>query len=36
MDHLREWKASGVNEELTHLNVVSLEGNSPDGILTVL
>ena len=29
MDHLREWKASGVNEELTHLNVVSLEGNSP-------
>lgn len=29
MDHLREWKASGVDEELTHLNVVSLEGTSP-------
>ena len=29
MDHLREWKASGVDEELTRLNVVSLQGNSP-------
>lgn len=29
MDHLREWKASGVNEELTNLNVVSLKGTSP-------
>ena len=29
MDHLREWKASGVNEELTNLNVVPLEGASP-------
>ena len=29
MDHLREWQASGVDEELTRLNVVSLEGNSP-------
>ena len=29
MDHLREWKASGVDEELTQLNVVSLQGTSP-------
>ena len=29
MDHLKEWKASGVSEELTNLNVVSLQGNSP-------
>ncbi|MEM8831828.1 MAG: plasmid replication protein, CyRepA1 family, partial [Cyanobacteria bacterium P01_G01_bin.19] len=29
MDHLREWKASGVDEELTNLNVVSLTGTSP-------
>jgi hypothetical protein len=33
MDHLREWQASGVNEELTHLNVVSLEGASPSQYL---
>ena len=29
MDYLLEWKASGVDEELTHLNVVSLQGTSP-------
>ena len=29
MDYLREWKASGVSEELTNLNVISLEGSSP-------
>ncbi len=29
MDHLLEWKASGVDEELIHLNVVSLQGTSP-------
>ncbi|HEY9771174.1 MAG TPA: plasmid replication protein, CyRepA1 family [Coleofasciculaceae cyanobacterium] len=29
MDHIREWKASGVDEELTRLNVVSLQGTSP-------
>ena len=29
MDYLREWKASGVDEELTQLNVVSLTGTSP-------
>jgi hypothetical protein len=29
MDYLREWQASGVNEELTRLNVVSLEGTCP-------
>ena len=29
MDYLREWQASGVDRELTHLNVVSLEGASP-------
>ncbi len=29
MDHLREWKASGVDEELTRLNVVTLTGTSP-------
>ena len=29
MDHLWEWKASGVDEELTQLNVVSLQGTSP-------
>ena len=29
MDHLREWKASGVDEELINLNVVSLQGTSP-------
>ncbi len=33
MDHLREWKASGVSEELTNLNVVSLEGTSPSEYL---
>ncbi len=29
MDYLREWQASAVDRELTHLNVVSLEGASP-------
>ena len=29
MDYLREWQASGVDEELTNLNVVSLQGTSP-------
>ncbi|MEO1004324.1 MAG: plasmid replication protein, CyRepA1 family [Cyanobacteria bacterium J06638_38] len=29
MNHLWEWKASGVDEELTNLNVVSLQGTSP-------
>lgn len=29
MNHLWEWKASGVDEELTELNVVSLQGTSP-------
>jgi len=29
MDHLREWQASGVDEELTRLNVFTLKGNSP-------
>ena len=29
MDYLREWKASGVDEELIDLNVVSIEGTSP-------
>ncbi|MGF1591548.1 MAG: plasmid replication protein, CyRepA1 family [Pleurocapsa sp.] len=29
MDHLWEWQASGVDEELTRLNVVSLQGTSP-------
>ena len=29
MNHIREWKASGVSEELTNLNVVSLKGTSP-------
>ncbi|WP_019508627.1 plasmid replication protein, CyRepA1 family [Pleurocapsa sp. PCC 7319] len=29
MDYLLEWKASGVDEKLTHLNVVSLQGTSP-------
>ncbi len=29
MNHLGEWKASGVDEELTDLNVVSLQGASP-------
>lgn len=29
MDHIWEWKASGVDEELTRLNVVSLQGTSP-------
>lgn len=29
MDHLREWKASGVDEELTRLNVLTLKGSSP-------
>ncbi|MBE9046775.1 DUF3854 domain-containing protein, partial [Pleurocapsales cyanobacterium LEGE 10410] len=29
MDYLGEWKASGVDEELTNLNVVSLQGTSP-------
>lgn len=29
MNHLGEWKASGVDEELTYLNVVSLQGTSP-------
>lgn len=28
MDYLQEWKASGVDEELTRLNVVALEGLS--------
>ena len=28
MDHLGEWRASGVDEELTQLNVVSLQGDS--------
>jgi hypothetical protein len=29
MSYLREWEASGVDEELTRLNVVSLQGNCP-------
>ncbi|MEL6579506.1 MAG: plasmid replication protein, CyRepA1 family [Cyanobacteria bacterium J06621_12] len=29
MNYLREWQASGVDEELANLNVVSLQGNSP-------
>ncbi|MEL6927040.1 MAG: plasmid replication protein, CyRepA1 family [Cyanobacteria bacterium J06600_6] len=29
MDYLREWQASGVDEELTNLNVVALQGTSP-------
>ena len=29
MDCLQEWKASCVDEELTRLNVISLEGLSP-------
>jgi len=29
MNYLREWQASGVDEELTNLNVVSLQGTSP-------
>ena len=29
MDRVREWKASGVSQELIDLNVVSLEGTSP-------
>ncbi|MEL6494881.1 MAG: plasmid replication protein, CyRepA1 family [Cyanobacteria bacterium J06623_7] len=29
MDYLREWQASGVDKELTNLNVVSLQGTSP-------
>jgi hypothetical protein len=29
MDYLREWQASGVDEELTNLNVVNLQGTSP-------
>ena len=29
MNYLREWRASGVDEELTNLNVVSLQGTSP-------
>ena len=29
MNHHGEWKASGVDEELTDLNVVSLQGTSP-------
>lgn len=33
MDHLREWKASGVDEEVTKLNVVSLQGTSPSEYL---
>ena len=33
MDHLLEWKASGVDEELTHLNVISLQGTSPSEYL---
>lgn len=33
MNHLQEWQASGVDEELTHLNVVALQGNSPSEYL---
>jgi hypothetical protein len=33
MNYLREWQASGVDEELTNLNVVSLQGNSPTDYL---
>ena len=33
MDHLLEWKASGVDEKLTQLNVVSLQGTSPSEYL---
>jgi len=33
MNYLREWQASAVDEELTHLNVVSLQGNSPTDYL---
>ena len=29
MNYLREWQASGVDEELTNLNVVALQGTSP-------
>ncbi|MEL6500462.1 MAG: plasmid replication protein, CyRepA1 family [Cyanobacteria bacterium J06623_1] len=29
MNYLREWQASGVDEELANLNVVSLQGTSP-------
>ncbi|MEM8721004.1 MAG: plasmid replication protein, CyRepA1 family [Cyanobacteria bacterium P01_G01_bin.39] len=29
MNHLGEWNASGVDDELTNLNVVSLQGTSP-------
>ena len=29
MNYLREWQASGVDEELTNLNVVALQGASP-------
>ena len=29
MDYLREWQASGVDEELIDLNVISLKGTSP-------
>lgn len=33
MNYLREWQASGVDEELTNLNVVALHGNSPTDYL---
>jgi hypothetical protein len=33
MNYLREWQASGVDEELTNLNVVALQGNSPTDYL---
>ena len=33
MDYIREWKASGVDEELIDLNVISLSGNSPSEYL---
>ena len=33
MNHLREWKESGVNEELTNLNVIPLDGTSPSEYL---
>ena len=29
MNYLREWQASGVDEELTNLNVIALQGTSP-------
>ncbi|MGL5876917.1 MAG: plasmid replication protein, CyRepA1 family [Xenococcaceae cyanobacterium] len=33
MNYLNEWQASGVDEELTQLNVIALEGSSPSEYL---